>query len=98
MNPLIQSQLEHIRDQIDQLSAVLAANDTELRKQHGEKADLLQEQWTQRKEVTTLNRIAQEYDELEAENEGFRAERTSIREHLGRIMAHTKSLHKAQKP
>ena len=53
MNPLVQTRPEHIQDQIDQLRTVLAANDGELRKQHGEKADLLQEQWNQRKEVTT---------------------------------------------
>lgn len=98
MNPLVQTQLEHIRDQIDQLRAVLADNDAELRKQHGEKADLLQQQWSQRKEVTTLNRIAQEYDDLGAENARLRAERSAIRDHLGQIMVHTKSLHKAQKP
>ena len=98
MNPLVQTRLEHIHDQISQLRAVLAANDGELRKQHGEKADLLQEQWNQRKEVTTLNRIAQEYDDMEAENEQLHAERSTIREHLGRILTHTKSLHKAHKP
>lgn len=98
MNPLVQTRLEHIQDQLEQLREVLADNDSELRKQHGEKADLLQEQWSQRKEVTTLNRIAQEYDDLEAENEQLRTERSTIREHLGRILTHTKSLHKAHKP
>ena len=92
MNPILQKQFETLERQVQQLRDVLEKNAEELQKQHGEKEDLLQEKWRQRKELTTLNRIATDYDDVEGENEQYREERKEIREDLSKIMHLTKAL------
>ena len=92
MNPILQKQFEHLESQIQELREVLENNQLELKKQHGEKADLLQEKWKNRKELTTLNRIADDFDDVDEENERYREERKEIREDLAKIMSLTKAL------
>ena len=92
MNPILQKQFENLEHQVQQLRDVLAKNSEELQKQHGEKEDLLQEKWRQRKELTTLNRIASDFDAVDGENEQNREERKEIREDLSKIMHLTKAL------
>jgi chromosome segregation ATPase len=92
MNPILQKQFENLEHQVQQLRDVLAKNSEELQKQHGEKEDLLQEKWRQRKELTTLNRIASDFDAVDGENEQYREERKEIREDLSKIMHLTKAL------
>ena len=92
MNPILQKQFENLEQQVQQLRDVLAKNSEELQKQHGEKEDLLQEKWRQRKELTTLNRIASDFDAVDGENEQYREERKEIREDLSKIMHLTKAL------
>lgn len=92
MNPLLKSQFDKIQEQVLELRKVLENNETELKQQHGEKEDLLQEKWRDRKELTTLNRIATDFDSVEEENERYREERKEIRDDLSKIMNLTKAL------
>lgn len=96
MNPLLQKQFETLEGQVELLREVLMKNAEELQLQHGEKSDLLQEQWRQRKELTTLKRIEKDYDIVEDENNRYRDERKEIHEDLAQIMTLTKALRGAQ--
>lgn len=92
MNPILQKQFDTLESQIQELRNVLERNTDELQKQHGEKSDLLQEQWRQRKQLTTLNRIADDFDDVDEENQRYRDERKEIRDDLAKILQFTKAL------
>ena len=98
MHPLLEAKIEQIDRQLDALHEALKARREELAKQHKEKEELLQEQWSQRKRMTTLNRLSKDYDALEAENKRFQAERKRLRDGLRSILKLTKSLRNAQTP
>ncbi len=98
MHPLLEKKIEQIDGQLAGLRETLEANRDELAKQHEEKEDLLQEQWRHRKRMTTLDRLAKDYDALEAENKRFRAERKRMRDGLAAILRLTKSLRNANAP
>ena len=92
MNPILQKQFDTLEAQISELREVLEANTLELQKQHVEKSDLLQEQWRQRKQLTTLNRIADDFDGVDEKNQRYREERKEIRDDLSKIMNLAKAL------
>ncbi len=98
MNPLLKKKLEHIQEQVDELQGVLKAKHEDVLQQHQEKEDLLQEKWRERKRVTMLDRVANDYDALEEQNSVYARERKEIKERLARVMRFTKSLHNASKP
>jgi len=97
MNPLLASKYVQLQEQIAELRAILEANREDVRQQHAEKEELLQEQWRQRKRLTTLNRIAEDYDTVEAENNRYRDERLELRASLKTIISSTKALHALKK-
>lgn len=97
MNPILEAQIKTLSEQLDALHSVLETNREEVKKQHAEKEALLQEKWEQRKEVTTLNRIADDFDAVDEENEKYRQERGEMRQHLTDIVQMTKALHGLQK-
>ncbi len=92
MDPMVQAKIEQIEAQLAGLRETLEKNRTELAKQHGEKEELLQEQWRNRKKMTTLDRVSKEYDVLEAENRKYAKERKELRERLQGLLRMTKSL------
>lgn len=92
MDPMVQAKIEQIEAQLAGLRETLEKNRTELAKQHGEKEELLQEQWRNRKKMTTLDRVSKEYDALEAENKKYAKERKELRERLAGLLRMTKSL------
>ena len=97
MNPILEAQIKTLTEQLDALQTILEANREDVKKQHAEKEGLLQEKWEQRKEVTTLNRIADDFDAVDEENEQYRKERGEMRTHLNEIVQMTKALHGLQK-
>lgn len=97
MNPILKAQFDAIAGQLDTLESVLSANRDDAQKQHEEKEELFKEKLRQRKHVTTLDRIAKEYDEVEAENSKYREERAEIRQQLADIVNLSKALHGLQK-
>ena len=98
MNPILQKQFETVKNQLASLQSILEDNAEEVAKQHSEKEELLQEKWRQRKRVTTLERIEDDYDAVEDENNKYRAERLEIRDSLTQIVQLSKALHRMQKP
>ncbi len=98
MNPLLKKKLEHIQRQVDDLQGVLEENREDVTQQHKEKEDLLQEKWSERKRMTTLDRIAKDYDVLDEQNRAYEGERKEIKERLRRVIRFTKALHNAYKP
>jgi cell shape-determining protein MreC len=98
MNPILDTQFDTVRNQLKELKTVLVKNQEEVQKQHKQKEDLLQEKWRNRKHLTTLERIEDEYDSVEDENTRYREERAVIRESLNTIVQLSKALHRIQKP
>ena len=98
MNPLLKKRIEHLRGQLDELREVLEQNRAEVKQQHVEKEELLQEKWRGRKHLTTLNRIAEDYDALDDQNQAYGGERADIRERMTRVLDYTKALQKTYKP
>ena len=98
MHPLLANKIQQVESQLADLRETLETNREELAKQHGEKEDLLQEQWRQRKRMTTLDRLSRDYDGLEAENKRFQTERKRLRDGLQTILRLTKSLRNTNTP
>lgn len=98
MNPLVQKQLDGVYGLIEELRTRLQQDRTLLERAHERTDQLQQDHWRDRKEISTLNRLAEDYDELEGRNEAFRAEREAIRGHLVQIMSFAKSLSNTQGP
>ena len=92
MTPMVQKQLATIRGLLSELREVLEANQNEVQKQHAEKEDLLQDKWRERKELTTLRRVSDDYDELDEENKRLRSEKAKLGQHLNTILTHTRAL------
>ncbi len=92
MDPMVQKKIEQIDGQLAGLRETLEKNRAELVKQHKEKGDLLQDQWTDKKKITTLDRVQKEYDALQAENRRYAKERKELREQLAGLLTLTKSL------
>lgn len=97
MNPILKKQFDSVRNKLDSIKDVLENNQVELKKQHAEKEDLLQEKWRNRKHLTTLERIEEDYDSVEEENNRYREERSEIRNSLNQIVSLSKALHRIQK-
>ncbi len=98
MNPRLKKKLEQVQKQVGELQGVLEESREDVIQQHKEKEDLLQEKWSERKRVTTLDRIAKDYDVLDEQNRAYEGERKEIKERLGRVIRFTKALHNAYKP
>ena len=98
MNTLLKQKFDHVRQRIDELRNVLQENREDVMQQHAEKEDLLQEKWRDRKHVTPLNRIAEDYDVLDEQNQAYAGERKEIRERLARVLQFTKALQKTYRP
>ncbi len=95
---MVQRRIEQIDQQLAGLRETLEKNRAELVKQHTEKEELLQEQWRNKKKMTTLDRISKEYDALQAENRRYAKERKQLRDQLAKLLTLTKSLRNAARP
>ncbi|MCH8204532.1 MAG: hypothetical protein IID09_05175 [Candidatus Hydrogenedentes bacterium] len=98
MNPLLKKKLEQVQKQVGELQGVLEESREDVIQQHKEKEELLQAKWGDLKRVTTLDRIAKDYDALDEQNRAYERERKQIKERLGRVIRFTKALHNAYKP
>jgi chromosome segregation ATPase len=92
MDPMVQSKIAQIDQQIAGLRETLEKSRAELAKQHAEKEEMLQDQWRGRKKLTALERVSREYDELQEENQRYAAERKKLRASLAKLLTLTKSL------
>lgn len=92
MNPLLRRKFDHLESQLAALAEVLEANRADVVQQHEEKENLLQEQWRQRKHMTTLSHIAGDYDALDEQNKRYAQERQAMRERLEELLKVAKAL------
>ncbi len=92
MNPLIRKKLDQIQSLVEEMGEVLRSNDAEVKKQHAEKEALLQKEWKRQKELTTLNRIAEDYDLLKSENDRLADERRQLKQRVDNLLKMAKSL------
>lgn len=98
MNPMVNTRLKTIRGLLGELRGVLESNAKEVKKQHGEKEDLLQAKWRERKELTTLRHVSDDYDELHEENERLQTEKAKLGQHLKAILRYTRALQNTTRP
>jgi hypothetical protein len=98
MNPILKKQFDTVKNQLKELETVLEKNQAEVQKQHDEKSELLQKEWSNRKRLTTLERIEVDFESVAADNDRYRDERVEIRENLNSIVELSKALHRMQKP
>ena len=98
MNPMVKKQFDLIEDQIEKVRERLQEIEAGADRQQDEKDDLRRQDWAHRKKLTTLDRIAQDYDRLADENTALREERAALKTHLDRILSHTKALHNSYRP
>lgn len=98
MTPMVQKQFATIRELLKELRTVLETNQEEVQKQHAEKEELLQGKWRERKELTTLRRISDDYEELDKKNERLQADKTKLGRHLKAILRHTRALQNSTRP
>ena len=92
MNPLIKRQLDEIEGNLDALGAALARAKEDSQEGAKEREGLLKDQWRQRKELATVQRITDDYDALEAENARLKETLAQLRERLARVREFTKAL------
>jgi len=97
MDPMVQSKIEQIDQQLAGLRETLEKNRAELALQHQEKEEMLQEQWRGRKKLTALERVSKEYDALQDDNRKYAAERKQLRDRIAKLLTLTKSLRNAYK-
>ena len=89
---MIQKQLEVIAEQIDALRDVLERNRADVEKAHADKADMRQETWRLQKNLSALQRIATDFDGVDAERQRLLAERAEVRERLEQVLAWTRAV------
>ncbi|PCJ52628.1 MAG: hypothetical protein COA73_16130 [Candidatus Hydrogenedentota bacterium] len=97
MNPMLDSKYTQLRQQLTDLKEVMQANREDVLQQHAEKENLLQEKWEQRKHLTTLKRISEDYDKVLSENNRYSNDRQELRDSLKMIISSTKALHNLKK-
>lgn len=92
MNPMVRKQFDQLASLLEDVRAFLEDQKDTIDRQHEDKDDLVQEQWGHKKEIATLNRLAEDYDALDTENETLREERDKLRSHIDRILSYAKAL------
>lgn len=97
MNRMLKKRLELIEGRLGELADLLQGNREEAVRRQEEKEELVKDQWTYRKEVATLNWIAEDYDRLEKEKRLMETQREDLRERLRRILNYTKVLSSAHR-
>ena len=92
MNPLIQKQFQDIEDSIDGIRYAFARLQKDAQHQQDQRDKLLQELWSKRKELASLNRLAEDYDSVEAKAQQYEAQKRELRERLRRVLDSLKAL------
>lgn len=92
MNPLLQKRIETLSRQIDAIETRITAMAERETTLLAEKEEIRTEQWRNKKELTTLNRIAEDYDEIAARAEAYEKERAVLRASLTEILTRTRAL------
>ena len=92
MNPLVLTQVKEINRQIEALRSALANHKAKLEQTADDRERLLKETWRERKEVATLQRMAQDYDALDAENKHLKETVSELQDRLRQVLTHLKAL------
>lgn len=88
----VEAEVEAILASVEDLRDLLERTRARLDKLEDEREVTRQEQWRLKKEVATLTRIGEEYDDLAADNDRLRSHREQLRAGLKRIVGHTRAL------
>ncbi|HIJ66529.1 MAG TPA: hypothetical protein HPP77_11335 [Candidatus Hydrogenedentes bacterium] len=92
MSPLVRAQIKHINKAVADLRDLLRDSRERTESAQAERDRLLTEQWSLRKDLATLKRVANDSDAILADNERLRTQRAEIQNRLARILHCTKGL------
>ena len=98
MNSLVHSQLQEIQRQTEALRRAVAGVKSRQALATQDHERLLQEQWRLKKEMATLQRVSDDYDDLMAENKRLDETIGDVRNRLRKVLACTKALVAEYKP
>jgi len=92
MNPMVQRQLQRIEAAIRDVSRSLNAFEERIELRQQDFETLRKTSWSQRKQITALERASQEFDSISARNEHLEDLHSILRERLRTILKEVKSL------
>ena len=92
MDKALEQKLEEVHDRLRQLRLAIKRTTAHAERQDEECDDLRKERWSLVKRVNTLNRVAEEYDEMAEHNERLGAERDELFQRLQKVLNFTKLL------
>jgi uncharacterized protein YdiU (UPF0061 family) len=92
MNPIIKKRLETLQKQVQDLESLFLAVEERSKRHLEDRERAQEEQWRSRKELSTLRRVADDYDALLEESESYRNERQTLRSTLETILKRTRAL------
>jgi FtsZ-binding cell division protein ZapB len=92
VNPLVQRQVERVEGAVSSVEVAIRLYQARVDRLVVERDLLLQEKWRQDKELVTLRRISQEYDDLMDENALFKARHDAVRERLRAVLVQVRAL------
>lgn len=98
MNPFIHKQLEVIDDRLKGLREILEKQSAKIDTEKANRERDLTRILSTRKEITALKRVAEDYDQLDAEHAKCLEVRQTAKDSLARILKHVKALSAEYRP
>jgi chromosome segregation ATPase len=98
MDPAIKQRLDGLQDRLEQLRTAITRTNVYVERQDEERDQLRQERWGYVKRLNTLNRIAEDYEEVATQNERMTKERAELFERLKKVHNFTKLLTAQYRP
>ncbi|MBI5093213.1 MAG: hypothetical protein HZB26_12335 [Candidatus Hydrogenedentes bacterium] len=95
---MVKNQIAEITRAAQQLGEILARQNEALKERELERDKIQKELWSARKEITTLKRIADDFDTVDQENEVLREQRGQVKTTLHRMLQQVKALAAEYRP
>lgn len=92
MTPMLKAQISQINAALNTLRSAVTDSNQRTATACQERDKFLKEHWTLRREIATLQRLAEDHDNLIAENQRFREHRSQLRASLERVLNRIKTL------
>jgi septation ring formation regulator EzrA len=97
VKPLVKAQIDRIHEAIDGLEEQTVLDRNRIQEQDQAHEKLQKELWTRQKELSTVQRTVEDFEELHAENERFSTTNEQLKERLNRLLGHVKALTEAMR-
>ena len=95
MNPILAKKIEIVEEQVQALSELLQGWNADRRKALDSNEKMLKDKWRDQKEINTLRRANDEYDDLLADHENVLESHERLQERLTVLLSFSKALHES---